>query len=96
MATIAIRIHRFAQLFSSLDASPFHERTLNQDAETYIVDRAEAYGSKEPLQIVIRARPKLLPGNPKTSRMPSMHTFASRTISVGAGIGLACASEFGP
>lgn len=55
MATIAIRIDRSDQLFNSLDASTFHERTLSQAAVAHIVDRAVAYGPEDPLHIVIHA-----------------------------------------
>ena len=34
---IEVRISELAQLFNSLDASPFHERVLDDDAEEYIV-----------------------------------------------------------
>src|SRR5262245_38916713 len=36
-ATIEVRVHEVGQLFNSLDPSPFTERDLDDDAETYIV-----------------------------------------------------------
>lgn len=36
-AHIEVRIREVAQLFNSLDPSPFHERDLDDDAEEYIV-----------------------------------------------------------
>ena len=40
-AKIEINLSRLAQLFNSLDPSPFHERDLDQDAEEYIIGSAE-------------------------------------------------------
>mgnify|MGYP003392134273 CR=1 FL=1 len=37
---IEVRIRELAQLFNSFDASPFHERDLDDDAENYIVSWA--------------------------------------------------------
>lgn len=55
MATIDIRLQRLDQLFISPATAPFHERALNRDAETHIVERAGELGSKEPLRLVIHA-----------------------------------------
>ncbi len=50
---IEVRIQKVAQLFNSLDPSPFHERDLDQDAEDYIVGWARELPSDVPLKIVI-------------------------------------------
>lgn len=50
---IELRIQKLAQLFNSLDPSPFHERDLDQDAEDYIVGWARELPSDVPLKIVI-------------------------------------------
>jgi hypothetical protein len=52
-ATIEMRLTRLAQLFNSLDPSPFHERDLDQDAEEYIIGSAEEISRQRPLRLVI-------------------------------------------
>jgi hypothetical protein len=51
----AIRLHvaKAAQLFNSLDPSPFHEKQIDVDAEKFIVDWQHDLGSK-PFHIVVR------------------------------------------
>ena len=50
---IEIRIRDLAQLFDSLDPSPFHERDLDQHAEEYIVSWAREFPTDTPLRIVV-------------------------------------------
>lgn len=52
-AVIEIRIRELAQLFNSLDPSPFHERDLDQDAEAYIVGWAQELPVNAALRIVV-------------------------------------------
>jgi hypothetical protein len=52
-AVIEVRIHELAQLFNSLDPSPFTERDLDDDAEAYIVGWAREVDSKGPFQIIV-------------------------------------------
>jgi hypothetical protein len=52
-SVIEIRIRDLAQLFNSLDPSPFHDRDLDQDAEEYIVGWARELPSHAALQLVI-------------------------------------------
>jgi hypothetical protein len=51
--TIEVNLSRLAQLFNSLDPSPFHERDLDQDAEDYIVGSAEEAPRHQSLSLVI-------------------------------------------
>lgn len=55
MATIDIRIRTLAQLFDSLDPSPFHERGLDREAGKYILDSASESPPHELLRILIHA-----------------------------------------
>lgn len=68
MATIEIRIRMLAQLFDSLDPSPFRERGLNRDADSYIVDCAGEHAPREPLRLLIHVpvsvRPLLIDAAP--------------------------------
>ncbi|WP_052699418.1 hypothetical protein [Hyphomicrobium sp. 99] len=52
-AVIEIRIRELAQLFNSLDPSPFHERDLDRDAEEYIVGWARELPSDASLRIIV-------------------------------------------
>lgn len=42
-ATISLRLRELAQLFNSMDPSPFHERDLDADAEEFIVGWAREH-----------------------------------------------------
>lgn len=44
-----------AELFDTLDPSPFHEKALSCDAEGYIVGYAGEYGGAEPVRLIVRA-----------------------------------------
>lgn len=50
---IEVRIRELAQLFNSLDPSPFHERDLDDDAEAYIVGWARELPADVPLRLVV-------------------------------------------
>lgn len=50
---IEVRILEIAQLFNSLDPSPFHERDLDADAEEHIVSWARELPAHLPLRIVV-------------------------------------------
>ena len=50
---IEVRIRELAQIFNSLDPSPFHERDLDDDAEEYIVGWARELPADAPLSIVV-------------------------------------------
>ena len=50
---IEVRIREVAQLFNSLDPSPFHERDLDDDAEAYIVGWARELDPNAPVGIVV-------------------------------------------
>lgn len=51
--TIEVRIRELAQLFNSLDPSPFYERDLDDDAEAYIVGWAQELPTDLPLRLVV-------------------------------------------
>ena len=54
---IEIRIREMAQLFDSLDPSPFYERDLDPRAEEYIVSWAGELPAEIPLRIVVYPPP---------------------------------------
>jgi hypothetical protein len=49
-----LRLHELAQLFNSMDPSPFIDRDLDADAEEYIVNWARELPSGRPLELVIQ------------------------------------------
>lgn len=50
---IELRLEEFAQLFNSLDPSPFHQRDIDDDAEAYIVGWARELPADRPLKLVV-------------------------------------------
>ena len=61
-AKIEINLSRLAQLFNSLDPSPFHERDLDQDAEEYIIGSAEEIPRQRQLRLLVHLPADQLPG----------------------------------
>jgi len=55
MATIEIRIRTLAQLFNSLDPSPFHERALDANASSYILECAGEFPPNTELRLLLYA-----------------------------------------
>jgi len=53
---IKIRIREVAQLFNSLDPSPFYQRDLDPEAEEYIVSWAREVPPDVPMRIVVYLR----------------------------------------
>jgi hypothetical protein len=53
-SVIMLRLHELAQLFNSMDPSPFVDRDLDADAEEYIVNWARELPSGKPLELVIQ------------------------------------------
>ena len=50
---IELQLNDLAQLFNSMDPSPFHERDLDRDAEEFIVSWAREHPRSQPLRLVI-------------------------------------------
>lgn len=53
VATIELRLSELAQLFNSLDPSPFHDRDLDDDAEAYIIGWARELAADAQLRLVV-------------------------------------------
>jgi len=60
-AKIEVNLGRLAQLFNSLDPSPFRERDLDQEAEDYIVGSAEEIPRQQALKLIIHLPADQLP-----------------------------------
>jgi hypothetical protein len=50
---IQVRLRELAQLFNSMDPSPFHERDLDADAEEFIVSWAREFAPAREFELVI-------------------------------------------
>jgi hypothetical protein len=50
---IEIKLRDINQLFNTIDASPFHEKDLDADAEEFIVSWAREFPRQDPLVLVI-------------------------------------------
>jgi hypothetical protein len=50
---IEVRLSKLGQLFNSLDPSPFHEKDLDRDAETYIFESADEHPLTEAIELVV-------------------------------------------
>jgi hypothetical protein len=50
---IELRLNALAQLFNSLDPSPFHERDLDDEAEAYIIGWVRELPTAGPLRLVV-------------------------------------------
>jgi hypothetical protein len=74
-AKIEINLTRLAQLFNSLDPSPFHERDLDQDAEEYIVESAEEISRQGPLALVIHLPADQIPEKGVASLSEAIHNY---------------------
>lgn len=53
MHTIDIRLRELAQLFDSLDPSPFHEKSLDRNAEAYLLECAGEFPANVAFQVLI-------------------------------------------
>lgn len=61
-AVIEVRVAELAQIFNSMDPSPFHEKDLDEDAEEFIVSSAKEMGTEKPLALLVHLdKPAVLP-----------------------------------
>jgi hypothetical protein len=78
---IEMRLARLAQLFNSLDPSPFRERDLDADAEDYIIGSAEEISRRRPLQLLIHLPANELPRGGTHEISEAVHNyFAYREV----------------
>jgi hypothetical protein len=80
-ALIEVKLTELAQLFNSMDPSPFHERDLDQDAEEFIVSWAQEHARDQELRLVLHlAHPPKEPlGNAAAVETAVRHYFAYRS-----------------
>ncbi|MFN0010005.1 MAG: hypothetical protein ACKVS8_00010 [Phycisphaerales bacterium] len=61
---IEIKLRDVAQLFNTMDPSPFHERELDPDAEEFILGRAQEWPPRDPVVLVVHLGPGRAGGEP--------------------------------
>lgn len=79
MATIEVRIRTLAQLFDSLDPSPFHERGLDRYADSYIIECAGEFPPDAALELMIHAPEDLRPHISDAAQAIHAHYALART-----------------
>jgi hypothetical protein len=76
---IEVRVREVAQLFNSMDPSPFHERDLDADAEEFIVSWAMEHLRASGLKLVVHLAKAPAEGDPTAMiRQSVRHYFAYR------------------
>jgi len=76
---IEIRLRNAAQLFNTMDPSPFHEKDLDRDAEEFIVSWAREYPLGAPLAVIVHlAEPPTAEGTESVVTHAIHHYFAYR------------------
>jgi hypothetical protein len=77
-AVIEVRVADMAQLFNSMDPSPFHEKDLDDDAEEFIVSAARELDTDKPLALLVHLdQPAVLP-DAGHALSGSVHAFFER------------------
>ena len=71
---IRLKLHDLAQLFNSMDPSPFLEKDLDQDAEEFIVSWAQEFRAEDPVRLHIYLE-HLSPENPKDLVKAAVHNY---------------------
>ncbi len=72
---IEMKLNTLAQLFNSLDPSPFFEKDLDHDAEAYIVDTAHEFPLKTPMRLVIHLPPEAIQPDTAESVAHAIHNY---------------------
>lgn len=72
---IEMKLNTLAQLFNSLDPSPFLEKDLDDDAEAYIVDTAREFPPKTSLRLVIHLPPEAIQKDTADSVTSAIHNY---------------------
>ncbi len=77
---IELRLHDLAQLFNSMDPSPFYDRDLDQAAEAFIVDWARELPAGRDFEIVIHVATPPLPDRASGVEQAVRNYFNNRLV----------------
>ena len=73
MATIEIRLDALARLYDSLDPAPFHDKSLDRDAEAWLIESADEVSPREPLELLVRGPESLRASVPEIAAAVHAH-----------------------
>ncbi|HYM32211.1 MAG TPA: hypothetical protein VEU47_12980 [Candidatus Cybelea sp.] len=79
---IELRLNSLAQLFNTLDPSPFHEKDLDLAADDYIVGSVRELPLQTPLKLVVYLPREHLAQSPETELVRSIHNYFSYRMEV--------------
>lgn len=77
-AFIELRLRELAQLFNSLDPSPFHDRDIDADAEEFILSWARETPQAAEFELVLHLEAKPAPERAAAVEGAVQHYFAAR------------------
>ena len=72
---IEVRVREVAQLFNSMDPSPFHERDLDADAEEFIISWALEHPGAPRLKLVVHLARAPAEGDPTRMVRDAVHHY---------------------
>jgi hypothetical protein len=88
---IEVHVAELAQLYNSIDPSPFHDKDLDDEAEEFIQSWAKEASPDKPLALLVHLdKPAVLPDAGRIVRDAVHSFFQRRSDSTAAG----CASSF--
>lgn len=70
---LELRVHELAQLFNSMDPTPFHSKALDREAETFIEAWARSFTPKSSLHLTIHLQHMPPEGDPATLVTGAIH-----------------------
>ena len=70
---LELRVHELAQLFNSMDPTPFHSKALDREAETFIEAWALGFPIKSPLHLTIHLEHMPSEGDPTALATGAIH-----------------------
>ncbi len=72
---LELRVHTLAQLFNSLDPTPFLNKDLDREAEAFIENWAMAHSPKSRLHITVHLATKSEEADPETLVAEAIHNY---------------------
>ena len=78
LQSITLQLRDLAQLFNSMDPSPFHDRDLDADAEEFILSWARELPSDQEVELVIHLQTPPPPDRPGNAEQAVHHYFSER------------------
>nr|WP_315464217.1 hypothetical protein [uncultured Rhodoferax sp.] len=70
---LELRVHELAQLFNSMDPTPFHNKAIDQAAEAYIENWARGLPAKTPVHLTIHLKSMPTDGEPSALVTEAIH-----------------------